>query len=242
MLVKYPSFENFADSIMALKKRTRSMSGDKFGGCACDLPESDLPTYSDIACYFYFVSLNEKEFLCQMQLVQDKLISVWSTINPRVPLLDKKCLYNKMKYFLDNVKDFNRKTLKASRKKVLELQKDRLFDISACTCELPTAPCNSLAIKCSVENCNVQHIACECAGPKRVPDEDRLYMRDQRAKKGTRGSYQLGPVDRKAVSKEKALEAARQQKSSRLPRRRGQRHKQVKVNPTFEVGTNVLQS
>ena len=220
---------------MSSKKKTRIASRETFGGCACELPESDLPTNSDVACYFYFVSLTETDYISQLQLVQEKLVSIWYKMNSRLPLLGKKNLYNKLTFFLDRVKEFNKKRLKAAASKLLLLNKDRLFDISACTCDLPTVSCNAQTIRCVEENCDVEHIACDCPLPSRVPVEERLYMRDQRRKSGTRGSFQLGPVDRQALSMEKALEAARQRKLSKPPRKTGQRLQQVIANTSFEV-------
>ena len=40
-------------------------------------------------------------------------------------------------------------------------------------------------------------------GKKEGPPEDRLYLRDPRAKTGSKGTLQLGPVDKQAVKKAK---------------------------------------
>jgi hypothetical protein len=72
-----------------------------------------------------------------------------------------------------------------------------------------------------------------------VPVEEREYIRDQRLKTGTRGSFQLGPVDRSAAAKEKAREAAKLKKLAKTPLRKGQHLEEVAAIPVFEVCVNV---
>lgn len=220
---------------MASSSKTRSVSKQKYGGSACDLPGSDLPTNSDIARYYYFVSLSEKDIKTQIHLVERKLMEVWTNCNPRLPLMEKLAVYKKLRKFLDKVKGYNQKHLKPAPTKVLLAKKDQLFDISACSCNLPVAPCTSKYIRCSIANCETEHIACECQPQHRVPVEEREFMRDQRNKRGTRGTFQMGPVDRTALAKEKLLEAAKVKRLATAPLRRGQRIEEVAAVPVFEV-------
>ena len=62
--------------------------------------------------------------------------------------------------------------------------------------------------------CQIQHIIRTCPPNKKVPVEEREYLRDQRAKKGPKSSFQLGPVDKAAVKRDKRnpVEAERLQK------------------------------
>ena len=98
----------------------------------------------------------------------------------------------------------------------MEEKLDKLLDISACTCELPDYPCDDKAVRCKKENCQIQHIICTCPPNKKVPMEEREYLRDQRAKKEPKGSFQLGPVDKAAVRRDKrtSAEAERLQKQN----------------------------
>ncbi|CAI9715421.1 Hypothetical predicted protein [Octopus vulgaris] len=68
---------------------------------------------------------------------------------------------------------------------------DKMFDISACTYKLPVYPCDDDAVKGKKENCQVQHIICMCPTSKKVPVEEREYLRDQRAKIEPKGSFQI---------------------------------------------------
>jgi hypothetical protein len=107
--------------IMAPKKKIRSVSGDKYDSVPCDLPDSDLPTHRDVASYFYFVRLTEKDYPTQVNLVKDRIIGVWKDCNPRLPLLEKKKLYDKLKHFFDKAKSYDKKQMKLAAKKLLLL-------------------------------------------------------------------------------------------------------------------------
>lgn len=98
-----------------------------------------------------------------------------------IKLIDKVCFKKAMA--------INRKSLSAGQEQNLEEKLDRLFDISACTCKLPIHTCDDAAVKCSQENCQTRHIICTCPPTKKVPLEDREYLRDQREKAGPRGSF-----------------------------------------------------
>ena len=219
---------------MGPKVKTRAVSGDKFGGSATDLPESDFPTHKDIARYFYNVSLSESDYATQISLVVEKLIDLWRKCNSRLPLLEKTEIFRRLKHFLDNVKSYNRKHLKAPAKAILFKYMDKLFDVSACRCELPIAPCAARSIRCAVVNCQSVHIACVCLPQLRVPVEEREYLRDQRSKTGTKGTLQIGPVDRRALAVEKANRAKEIARQKR-PHVHRQRHHQITAKPVFEV-------
>jgi hypothetical protein len=216
------------------RKITRKKSEDLFGGGPSKLPESDLPTNADVARFFYFVEACESDYQTQVQIVAHELVDIWGKCNPQLPLKESKVLYSKIKVFLDKVKKFNRKNLKVSLSKHLISTKDKLFDIAGCTCALPTLPCDSRFVRCDKTDCQAQHLICECPPHQRVPFEEREYLRDQRKKTGTKGTYQIGPVDRAAVAKH----TSRQKRKEQSSRRRHKQHVEQKViNPdlSYEV-------
>ena len=47
-----------------------SSNGEKYGGCPRELPVNDLPTYADVARYFYIVSEKNKDFKKQVKIVK----------------------------------------------------------------------------------------------------------------------------------------------------------------------------
>lgn len=181
----------------------KALRGEKFGGAPADLPTTDLPTNSDVARYFYLLSSQEKDYKTQIDLVRQKLNDVWSKCNTRLPVIEEKSLHTKIKRFLDKVKQLNAGKLIVSLALNVQKTKDKLFDIAACNCSLQTHPCDSKVVRCSIENCEKEHIICECPNDRRIPAEERSYMRDQRAKVGTRGAYQMGTKERSRAVKKK---------------------------------------
>jgi len=153
---------------MAPSAKKRSVVSEKYGGVSQGLPETDLPTYKDVARYFYFVSLKEKDYNSQIRITEEKVTPVWAKC--RLPLIDKVPLRNKLKRFFDKVKNYDQKIMKPAARKVFDAKREKLFDIAACSCELPILPCASRSIRCAVSYCKLQHIACDCQ--KRVPVEE----------------------------------------------------------------------
>jgi hypothetical protein len=213
---------------MAPTVKTRAVSGEKYGGSEQLLPEVDLPTGSDIARFFYHVCLTESDYNTQVRLVAEKVISVWGNCNPRLPLKSSKQIWNKLKAFLDLVKSFNWDRLTASRRKLLNEKKDKLFDVAACLCELPIVTCDNERVKCSAENCERTHIVCECPVGMKIPIEEREYLRDQRSKVGTKGQFQM---------RGRVLQAAADRRV-RHGARRSEDLTQIVVHPVFEVNTS----
>ena len=67
---------------------------------------------------------------------------------------------------------------------------EKLFDISACSCDLPVVTCAS--VHSTGVNCQKKHILCYCEAEHRVPEEERAFLRSQRAQ----GTIQMDPVNR----------------------------------------------
>jgi hypothetical protein len=223
---------------MATKKRTRSASGNKYAGAPCDLQESDLPTHGNIASYFSLICLSEKDYQTQVHLVTDRLIQVWEKCNPRLPLLEKRRVFDKLKVFLSKVKSYDQKKLKIQAISHLLSIKEKLFDIAACHCLLPIVNCDNPAVKCKIENCTITHILCLCPQEAKVPDVDREYLRDQRSKVGTKGQFQMRGRDLAAAAKEKAKQKRELRKKQRIAR--SQEHiEHVVVIPDIEVSTDL---
>jgi len=79
----------------------------------------------------------------------------------------------------------------------LDAVAQKLFDISACTCELPAVDCRDPRVNCRKVKCRKNHIVCLCAKERRVPELERRYLRDQRLKVGTFGGcMQMAGPDR----------------------------------------------
>ncbi len=140
----------------------RADDAAKYGGTPQKLPHSDLPTHSDIARAFYQHS-KDKNFSKSVSSVKEELAFVWRQCSPLLPLKKDKAVVSQIQHFLSSVKQFNlaHQPPKALREK-LDSIKDRLFDISACKCDLPVAGCDDIQVKCSSDSCDSLHIVCLC--------------------------------------------------------------------------------
>ena len=171
---------------------------EQFGGAPQLLPQSALPTYNDIARCFFKACETEFSVKGQVKFVENELLLVWAKCSTALPLISRKGINGKIVRFLDKV----RPTVHAS-KRAEKLMNDlnamapKLFDISACTCQLANAPCRDPRVGCRAVNCRQPHIVCVCPEEKRVPVEERLFLRDQRSKVGTfGGAMQMSGPDR----------------------------------------------
>ena len=126
------------------KPRTRHKSGSKYGGAPSELPSDHLPSNGEVAKYYYLLSSRS----VKSDDVIDKLImelkAKWATVNVELPLMGDLSLRTKTRRFVENVQSYNnRRKLKKAQREYLESEKDFLFDIAACSCELPILPCAS---------------------------------------------------------------------------------------------------
>ena len=168
------------------KKRTHLSQGQKYGGSPCELPDNDLPTYADVARCFYVVNEKTKDFKTQVKIVRENIMNAWKKCCPHLPHLLAAALYTKLVKFLTLVKEINKKRVKSSTFKYYEYKKEHLFDIAICRCDLPVVTCDT--VNCASVNCWKVHIQCHCDAKRRVPEEERAYLRSQR----TRGRKQMG--------------------------------------------------
>ena len=168
----------------------------QFGGAAQHLPQSDLPTYSDIARCCWKASETEVTVKGQVTFVRNELLQVWAKCSNALPVISTRAIDDRLERFINKVKQtpFPRKRSKKLLDD-LDAVAQKLFDISACTCELPNASCRDPRVHCLSVNCRQIHLVCLCPNERRVPVEERFYLRDQRAKVGTHGGamQMVGP-------------------------------------------------
>ena len=197
---------------------TRMKSEKKYYGGPCELSITDPSTFRQVIQYYYYlVHINPNaDIVLVTQQISKNIKSIWATINPSLPLITDKSINRKVKDLLVLVKDINRKHGKASAKRNLDANLDKLFDISACSCSLDVFPCSDRKVSCNKENCIEEHIVCFCSQSNKVPLEDRAYLRDQRKKIGPKGAYQLSSVDRFSVKRIQRLDKERKKKSHKL--------------------------
>ena len=139
----------------------------KWGGTPAVLPLASLPTYCDVARFYY----TEKDDPDWLKTITDAIIEKWVHANPRLPLMEFYTIRHKVKRFKERLYKANAK--KATHKVLSSLDNDRdkLFDISACACPLPTLDCQDRNIRCTVKDCKIKHIFCFCKIENKVKDQ-----------------------------------------------------------------------
>ena len=99
---------------------------------------------------------------------------------------------------------------------------DKLFNILTCNCDF--VDCAS--VKCDLTDCPSPHINCKCPRESKIPKLDLLFIKDQRAKIGTKGDMQMALGDQKETKrqivalKRKAKEEELQERKNREGKRR----------------------
>lgn len=158
-----------------------------YGGTPRDLPTSDLPTYGDVARCFYKAFQSETKAVSQVNLVKGQLQNSWKSCCPEVPLLSQQTLQMKLLCFCEKVKKINRSKQSVKLVSSMEHLREKLFDISACSCALPKVACTHNRVHCKEPDCAEEHLLCDCPPDKQVPVAERPYLSDQRSKIGTQG-------------------------------------------------------
>ena len=181
-------------------RQTRLSSSKQFGGAACELECTNPSTFRQIINYHHFLrntapgsSMNKL-----VDTIHEKLVCIWEKVNPDLPLMKPRNIKSKVKKTLMEAEQASRKRLSVRSRFRLYSQLDTLFDISACQCSLPKLPCSDKNIKCSRPHCTIEHIGCLCPSLMIVPIVDRLYLKDQLQKIGSKGKYQLSTIDHKS--------------------------------------------
>jgi len=190
-------------------RQTRLTSSKQFGGAACELDYTNPSTFRQVINYYHFLKKTAPDSSLNkiVDTIFEKLVCIWEKVNPSLPLMKPRNIKSKVKKTLMETDQASCKRLSTRSRLRLCSQLDTLFDISACQCNLPKLPCSDRNVKCSQSDCNVDHIGCLCPSDKKVPILDRLYLKDQRQKIGSKGKYQLSTVDHKAPSTIRAVES-----------------------------------
>ena len=85
--------------------------------------------------------------------IDANLVLFGRKLNLGLPLTSEKSIHYKFKALLMLVKEINEKHAKSHLKCNLDQKLDMLFDISACSGNLKTLPCNNRLINSTLENC-----------------------------------------------------------------------------------------
>lgn len=151
--------------------RHRRRHGSDWGGPS-DLPAGTLPTYKNIAQLYMKLSagVNVRTLPAEVnsitQEIVDQVIKKWNDANPRIPLFKHYVIYSKVKRLIDVIRrGGNSKRAKNNEVKWSESNKDKLFNITFCQCELPLLECKDRRINCRKNPCHLKHYYCTCDLP-----------------------------------------------------------------------------
>ena len=145
-------------------KLTRAQASETFGGGPKDLLETSIPTYRDIARYFYFIESTEEksDVTYSSRKIGEKLALVWGKVCERLPLLAQNSYEKKIHRYLEDLKKIRGNKATVSIRQNKNRQLDTIFDICPCNCGLEEVKCAHKDVKCELENCKDTHILCAC--------------------------------------------------------------------------------
>ena len=149
---------------MNTTKRTRSVEAKKFGGPPSPLPETEPPIYRQIIQYSYYIQNTNPDMKLSdvYKTIAKDLLSIWVAVNPRLPHQNMKYVLKIVSETCSKARQINKKKLHKNQKTNLTEKLDKLFDISLCKCDLPSASCKSKFVNCHIPNCDGKHIICTC--------------------------------------------------------------------------------
>ena len=97
------------------QKLTRAKASETlFGGGPKDLLDTSIPTYRDLARYFYFIESTEEksDTTYASRKIGEKLILIWGKVSDRLPLIAQNSYEKKIKRYLDDLKNIRGKKAK----------------------------------------------------------------------------------------------------------------------------------
>lgn len=184
--------------------QTRSARKNLFcEGIPSPLPQVEPCTYRELIQYFYFVDIVSGK--CQpkegIKEIAENVTKVWRKIHSHIPLIAEKSVVNKIKRVLETVKSINQKLRIKKQKDALIEKLDKIFDICACECTLKVVPCHHSRVHCKLEKTHQKHVICVCPPSKNIPKDECAYVKDQRARNGSKGTYQMSSSQKLSVPK-----------------------------------------
>ena len=184
-------------------------------GPSAPLPVADLPTPRDVLKQCLLI--REGNVKAQRNLTNPEMaaeatplvLAVWNRANAKLAKLPVSIAERSISKRIETKWDIMMKLVSkkgkvtARQKKKFENELDRVFNILHCNC--PFLSC--LESQCSNEDCDKVHISCSCPLACKIPPLELEFIRDQRAKVGTKGSLQITSVDKEETAKQiKAIE------------------------------------
>lgn len=166
---------------------SRSTTEDPIFGYPSPLPETVLPTYTDVGKAILYIqkTKTEGETACLQIPLAEILRTVCSDIEElwkkaSVPTVSTKTITDKLKILWEQRRKVQ--SMRDEKKRNAAFEKQRaewskaLFDVARCKCSF----LDCAGIKCVQENCTNIHILCSCPCGSKIPQQELLFVSDQR--------------------------------------------------------------
>ena len=185
------------------KTRHRSGTADKVVGGPAELPIADLPLLGNVLAKFKLIKssltsegsgrdVSNKAVINMLYL---DIIGMYRKANSNLVLLsEKRAKFHLNKLYME-FKELVRSGGSSSSPKIVDFQLkcDKLFDLIFCKCKI--LPCD----EAGCEGCDhAAHITCTFTKEKKIPKVELAYVMDQRDRRGGKGSFQMGDLDKKS--------------------------------------------
>ena len=150
--------------------QTRQVKEYQFAGPPSILSETHPPTLREVLRFYYYLkNINEyKSINIIVRKISIEVKKIWLSVNPRLPLIQEKSLFSKVKRSIIKANSIHNRLSKKKCKESVMINLDKLFRISACTCALAVEQCDHRLVKFPQENCSEVHVTCTCPRLKKV--------------------------------------------------------------------------
>jgi hypothetical protein len=136
-------------------------------GGTSELGESELPTFRQCLQYELLIeerSVGKERLRKRFENVAEKVISIWKSANPLIPINNTKSVLDKLISERNNALSCAKPTIKKSVLSGFKERLDKLFDICKCRC---------LIKDCGESECNCcefeAHYVCTCERKCKIP-------------------------------------------------------------------------
>lgn len=172
---------------------TRLSSGDS--GPPAPLPDvAELHDNHDVIAAVKFETEKTNDIKKAIENVSEKIETQFKKVNPRLPLLEKHLVIQKLQRLVNTDSLDRSKKLTAAKSQNFHKRLRKIFDIISCQCRI--VQCISDCTK--PKTCTGFHVICVCPKEKWIPDLEVSFVKDQRDKVGTLGGKQImGNIDKK---------------------------------------------
>lgn len=110
----------------------KAINKQVYGDQPSELDDESLPTYFDVANFYFFIQKNSKtkrhKIISALHAIQDGITNIWKKLLPRLPLQTDLVIRTKIRRFLEKVTLFNKGGFTAKKRSSMWCEGHLLFD------------------------------------------------------------------------------------------------------------------